>query len=84
MSRVVEHLSNNNLMEEYHSAYRADHSTETALLKVHHDTSSALYDPHDVALVILGLSAAFDTSDQCQLLYLLNAEFVCMTRHCPG
>ena len=26
VSRVVEHLSNNNLMEEYQSAYRADHS----------------------------------------------------------
>ena len=37
VSRVVEHLSKNNLTEEYQSAYRADHSTETALLKVHHD-----------------------------------------------
>ena len=75
VSRVVEHLSNNNLMEEYQSAYRADHSTETALLKVHHDISSALDESHDVALVILDLSAAFDTIDQCQLLSLLNAEF---------
>ena len=75
VSRVVEHLSNNNLMEEYQSAYRADHSTETALLKVHHDISSALDESHAVALVILDLSAAFDTIDQCQLLTLLNAEF---------
>ena len=75
VSRVVEHLSNNNLMEEYQSAYRADHSTETALLKVHHDISSALDESHAVALVILDLSAAFDTIDQCQLLSLLNAEF---------
>ena len=39
VSRLVEHLSKNNLTEEYQSAYRADHSTETALLKVHHDIS---------------------------------------------
>ena len=75
VSRVVEHLSNNNLMEEYQSAYRADHSTETALLKVHHDISSALDESHAVALVTLDLSTAFDTIDQCQLLSLLNAEF---------
>ena len=62
-------------MEEYQSAYRADHSTETALLKVHHDISSALDESHAVALVILDLSAAFDTIDQCQLLSLLNEEF---------
>ena len=53
-----------------------DPSTETALLKVHHDISSALDESHAVALVILDLSAAFDTIDQCQLLSrLLNAEF---------
>ena len=61
VSRVIEHLSKNNLMEEYQSAYRAHHSTETALLKVHHDTASALDDSHAVALVILDLSAAVDT-----------------------
>ena len=37
VSRLVEHLSKNNLTEEYQSAYRADDSTETALLKVEHD-----------------------------------------------
>ena len=37
VSRVVENLSKNNLTEEYQTAYRADHSTESALLKVHHD-----------------------------------------------
>ena len=62
-------------MEEYQSAYRADHSTETALLKVHHDIFSALDQSHAVAHVILDLSAAFDTIDQSQLLSLLNAEF---------
>ena len=64
-------MSNNNLVEEYQSAYIADHSTETALLKVHHYISSALNGSHAADLVILDLSAAVDTIDQCQLL----AEF---------
>ena len=71
VSRLVEHLSKNNLMEEYQSAYRADHSTETALLKVHHDISSALDQSHAVVHVILDLSAAFDTIDQSQLVVML-------------
>ena len=62
-------------MEEYQSAYRADHSTETALLKVHQDISSALDDQSDVAFVMLDLSAAFDTIDQDQLLKLLTTKF---------
>ena len=37
VSRVVEHLSRNNQTEEYQSSCRADDSTDTALLKVHHD-----------------------------------------------
>ena len=72
--RLVEHLSKNNLTEEYQSAYRADHSTDTALLKVHNDISSALDESQAVVHVILDLSAAFDTIDQSQLLSLLNAE----------
>ena len=55
VSRVVEHLSKNNLMEKYES----DHNTETALLKVHHDISSALDESHAVTHVILDLSAAY-------------------------
>jgi len=34
-SQLVNHLSYNNLLEPFQSAYRADHSTETALLRVH-------------------------------------------------
>ena len=42
--------------------YRADDSTETALLKVHHDISSALDESHAVTHVILDLSAAYHLS----------------------
>jgi hypothetical protein len=42
------------------SAYRAYHSTETALLRVHHDISIALDKNCCAALLMLDLSAAFD------------------------
>ena len=53
----------------------AHHITETVLLQVHHDISGVLDYSRAVALVILDLSAAFDNIDQCQPLYMLNAEF---------
>ena len=51
------------------------HSTETALLKVKHDISSALDKHNSVLFVMLDLSAAFDTIDQNQLLGLLRDEY---------
>ena len=49
--------------------------TETALLKVKHDISSALDRHNSVLFVMLDLSAAFDTIDQNQLLGLLRDEY---------
>ena len=65
----------NNLHEEHQSAYKALHSTETALLRVHNDISHALYDNKAVLFVMLDLSAAFDTIDQNQLLDVMEADF---------
>jgi hypothetical protein len=44
------------------SAYHAGHSTETALLRVHHDITFALDKNRCAVLVMLDLSAAFDYS----------------------
>ena len=43
------------------SAYRPGHSTETALLRVHNDTVSVIDKGHGVFLILLDLSAAFNT-----------------------
>ena len=48
------------------SAYRTGHSTETALLKVHHDIAGALDRKCMAALVLLDLSAAFDIIDRLE------------------
>ena len=42
-------------------AYRPNHSTETALMRVQHDITKELDQDRGVALVLLDLSVAFDT-----------------------
>ena len=57
------------------SAYRADHSTETVLLRVVNDILSALDNDNLSVLLQLGLSAAFDTIDHQILLSRLYTLF---------
>ena len=62
--RLQEYLDRNNLSEPLQSAYRKHHSTESALIKVHNDIHQALDQKQVIFLVILDLSAAFDTIDK--------------------
>ena len=57
------YISSNDLGEPLQSAYKPHHSTETALVKVQSDILQALDQRHCVYLVLLDLSAAFDTID---------------------
>ncbi|MCH1596002.1 MAG: reverse transcriptase family protein [Flavobacteriaceae bacterium] len=66
------HFSNNNLLPTVQSAYRPLHSVETALTKVHNDIMCAVDESKAVILVLLDLSAAFDTIDHGLLLQRLN------------
>ena len=45
------------------SAYRKYHSTESALPKVFNDINTAIDNQHECVLILLDLSAAFDTID---------------------
>ncbi|XP_062584297.1 uncharacterized protein LOC134246046 [Saccostrea cucullata] len=73
--RLKHHLEMNNLQEPLESAYRACYSTETALLRVHHDILSALDKNSCMALMMLDLSAAFDVIDHTILLRRLRFSF---------
>ena len=70
--RLNEHLDNNNLQEVFQSAYKNLHSTETALTRVQNDLLKSIDSDGGAILVLLDLSAAFDTIDHSILLARLH------------
>ena len=66
--RLNEHLIKNSMFDPLQSAYRDKHSTETALIKVQNDILSALDTGSSAILLMLDLSATFDTIDHDILL----------------
>ncbi len=65
----------NKLDSEFQSAYKARHSTETALTRVHDDIMRAVDSQGGAILVLLDLSAAFDTIDHELLIDALQSNF---------
>ena len=70
--RLVEHMRRNTIMEKFQSAYKAHHSTETALLSVYNDVMFNIDRGNGTLLVLLDLSAAFNTIDHQILLHILE------------
>ncbi len=68
VEQMKDHMDMNLLHEPCQSAYRKCHSTETALLRITNDLLCAMEDNHCVLLVMLDLSAAFDTVSHSILL----------------
>ena len=66
--RLNEHLINNSMFDPLQSAYRDKHPTETSFIKVQNDILSALDAGSSAILLMLDLSAAFDTIDHDILL----------------
>ena len=75
ITQFQEHLTKNDLHDSKQSAYRKFHSTETLLMKVHNDIMSSLGKGEMVMLVLLDLSAAFDTIDHDILLNRLENTY---------
>ena len=74
--RILGHILDNNIVDCFQSVYRAGHSCETALLRVYNDIVTTVGKGNGSFLVVLlDLSAAVDTIDQDNLLYIL-AKYV--------
>ena len=59
-TRIQTHISRYNLHDPFQSAYRTNHSIETALLRVNNDLLCDMDKGKVPALILLDLSAAFD------------------------
>ena len=68
LKRLTDHTLCNNLHEQFQSALTPNHSTETALMRVQNDILMSLDNKRGVVLIMLDLSAAFDTVDHSLLL----------------
>ena len=74
LKRLNEHLLKNGLNIPQQSAYKKNHSTETILLKVTNDLLIACDSKSATVLILLDLSAAFDTVEHKKLLKILHDE----------
>jgi len=75
LTRQHPHLLNSANFSQCQSAYKKEHSTETALLDVLDGVYMAVDDKQVTVLIGLDLSAAFDTVDHKVLLQHLRPEF---------
>ena len=75
LNQLLAHFDNNKLMPDYQSAYRANQSCETAVLKLVNDTLWAMENKYVTAMVTGDLSVAFNMVDHDILLNTLHCKF---------
>ena len=75
VNQLNSHINSSNTSNQYQSAYRKFHSTETALLKIHNDILASIDAGKVTALTLLDLSTAIDTIDHTILLRRLGDWF---------
>ena len=73
-ARLNEHMSQFVLFEPLQSAYKARHSWEIALIRVQNNSLRAMDQGKVGILLLLGMSAAFETVDHNTLLNRLHTE----------
>ena len=73
--QLTEHIEKNNLFPRLQSGYRKGHSCETAVIKIHNDILMAMDRKSHVVLMLIDLSAAFDTINHAYLLRRLQTVY---------
>ena len=73
--QLTSHINNNKLDNPHQSANKPGHSTETALLSIKNEVHLSLARGEPTVLILLDLSAAFDTIDHNILLGYLKSWF---------
>ena len=71
-TQIHSHLINNDIVDNFQSAYQTGHSCETALLRVYNDLVTTIGRGNGAMPVLLDLSAAFDTIDHDNLFCILK------------
>ena len=74
LKRLNSHLSQNNLNMPFQSAYKKHHSTETLMIRIVNDLLITIDENKATVVMLLDLSAAFDTVDHNKLLHILKSE----------
>ena len=75
VNQLTSYLSTHELLDKFQSAYCRGHSTETALVKVTNDILLELDRGKQTAMVMIDISAAFDTIDHAILLDRLSYRY---------
>ena len=83
-NQLCHHVEDNSLNEVYQSTCKQYHSTETALIKVQDDIIRAIDNNSCVILLLLDLSAAFDTVDHQTLYIAFHIVLASLTVHSSG
>ena len=71
-TQIHSHLINNDIVDNFQSAYKTGHSCETALLRVYNDIVTTIGRGNGAMLVLHDLSTAFDTIDHDNLFCILE------------
>ena len=75
LNQLNQHLTDNNLYSKVQSGYRPKHSCETLLVRMFDDINNMIQADNVVIVVLLDLSAAFDTIDHSVLLDKLLKDY---------
>ena len=73
--QFVNHITANKLVDQFQSAHKSGHTTETAIIRVVNDMLNAIDNGNLSLQTLLDLSAAFDTIDHSILLERLQTSF---------